>query len=257
MPTTTAIRAAVRASDGTEVRRALVELAAAQAAPSRQDRRRGEWVPSGERVPRGALCSSVLPLSVVVTTWAAAVAVFTLLLAMAGAVSTDRPAACAAVSYTWRGAAPRLLSQEFAVAAAEIERRTGVRFVPSTTHDAALVIEWSAQSLETRGAGLEPKAARRIGSAVGHWRRDGGALTLGAGLVILDGTWPWKEGIEKGDGLAAGLVHELGHVLGLDHSDDPASYMYAKSSPDARRWTDGDLAALAEVSRRTGCAPPG
>jgi hypothetical protein len=59
-----------------------------------------------------------------------------------------------------------------------------------------------------------------------------------------------------GPGLTRGnlLLHELGHVVGLDHLDVRASVMYptiSSSSPDG--YAPVDLAGLAQVGRPAGC----
>ncbi len=43
------------------------------------------------------------------------------------------------------------------------------------------------------------------------------------------------------------LLHEYGHVLGLEHSADGADGMAATLKPGGRLWSAGDLAALARL----------
>ncbi len=67
-----------------------------------------------------------------------------------------------------------------------------------------------------------------------------------AGQVTLDApglseTLAWPEGPAH---IRAILMHELGHVLGLDHVDDPTQLMYAENSGQFE-FGDGDRAGLA------------
>jgi hypothetical protein len=61
-------------------------------------------------------------------------------------------------------------------------------------------------------------------------------------------TWPGGTGIAR-----AIVLHELGHVVGLDHVDDPRQLMYASAS-DVLDFADGDLAGLARLGSGA-CAP--
>ncbi len=40
------------------------------------------------------------------------------------------------------------------------------------------------------------------------------------------------------------VLHEIGHLLGLDHVADPSQVMYEFSSPDVTAYQAGDLAGL-------------
>ncbi|MET3351312.1 UNVERIFIED_ORG: putative Zn-dependent protease [Arthrobacter sp. UYEF1] len=52
--------------------------------------------------------------------------------------------------------------------------------------------------------------------------------------------WPGRRGL---DHIRAILMQELGHVLGLDHVDDPTQLMYGNSGQFD--FGDGDRAGLA------------
>ena len=56
-----------------------------------------------------------------------------------------------------------------------------------------------------------------------------------------------------GNSMGALLMHELGHVVGLDHVDDPTQLMYPSVTAKPARYGSGDLAGLQEVGRPAGC----
>lgn len=75
---------------------------------------------------------------------------------------------------------------------------------------------------------------------------------LVSGFVYLDGP-----GLA---GAAAGLtgpvlLHEIGHLLGLDHVDDPAQLMYPKVRADVSTFADGDRRGLAYAGSGPCLAP--
>lgn len=61
--------------------------------------------------------------------------------------------------------------------------------------------------------------------------------------IHLDSTRPWSQ-VEDGSGewLTGALMHEFGHVLGLDHASDPSTLMHADTHAPAP--TTADLAGL-------------
>ena len=82
-------------------------------------------------------------------------------------------------------------------------------------------------------------------------------LVLPAGAVYLTGT-VWLDGPDltdiasRPDGAAearAVIQHELGHLVGLDHVDDPTQIMNPTDNPDVTDFAAGDLHGLAELGR--------
>lgn len=75
---------------------------------------------------------------------------------------------------------------------------------------------------------------------------------LRSGVVLIDkDAINAKEGTEEfNQALTTVLLHELGHVVGLDHVADADQVMFAAFLPHAT-WGEGDLAGLAAAGRGT------
>lgn len=96
-----------------------------------------------------------------------------------------------------------------------------------------------------------PDLAGRVGGIAGSDRVDiDGEFWYVTGRVYLDG--PQLDG--RPHALMTVLHHELGHMLGLDHVDDPDQLMYF-SATRARSFQPGDVAGLAAIGAIS-CAPP-
>lgn len=113
-----------------------------------------------------------------------------------------------------------------------------------------VVVTWST---DAESADLEGDVA---GWAISHVRPalPGRAAYRADGVIALDAAWAATV-IDQPGGRAAVrrvVLHELGHVLGLDHVDDPTQVMHPGSP--ARALGSGDLAGLAALgtSRCTG-----
>ena len=73
-----------------------------------------------------------------------------------------------------------------------------------------------------------------------------GGLAYRTGQVVLDAEDLAPE-LDRRGGRAevrSVVLHEVGHLLGLDHVDDPSQVMYEYSSPEVTTYQAGDLAGL-------------
>ncbi|MDQ1395161.1 MAG: hypothetical protein QOG64_420 [Acidimicrobiaceae bacterium] len=111
-----------------------------------------------------------------------------------------------------------------------------------------VLIGWAAPSdsdLFTAGA---------IGEGGSTWFGSPGHEVYVTGVVVLDATQNNKVGAGfGGSSLGAVLMHELGHLVGLDHVDDTTQLMYQTVTDKPAAWGPGDLAGLRQVGRSAGC----
>jgi hypothetical protein len=84
----------------------------------------------------------------------------------------------------------------------------------------------------------------------------GGPQVYVSGQVMLDSDHLSRLATEAGGvDLVRGVIeHELGHLVGLDHVDDPVELMFPGANPVITQYGPGDLTGLAELGRGT-CEP--
>ncbi|KIS28714.1 peptidase M10A and M12B matrixin and adamalysin [Arthrobacter sp. SPG23] len=148
-----------------------------------------------------------------------------------------------------------------------ISRATGIRFINDGPTAEAPAEERDPYQPETYGerwaplliAWTTPEAAPKLkGQVIGtggstHYSFDGGPKTFVTGSLDLDAPQIAGE-LERPQGSAyatAVILHELSHVMGLEHVDDPRQLMYPEiGAPDG--LAAGDLNGLYQLGR-TGC----
>ena len=78
-----------------------------------------------------------------------------------------------------------------------------------------------------------------------------GSLRYVTGMVLLNRDYlgqaaRWQGGAQWVRGV---ILHELGHLVGLDHVDDPRELMYPRPTVQGDDFADGDRRGLAALSR--------
>lgn len=121
--------------------------------------------------------------------------------------------------------------------------RYGERWAP-------VLVVWGARTglFETAGGQAVGLASPETVTSTG--RQD----VIVSGVILLA-----RDGPAVTPGFGAGrrwgnvALHEIGHVLGLDHVQDRGQVMAPHMGYDTGQWGEGDLAGLAHLGRQAGC----
>jgi hypothetical protein len=81
-----------------------------------------------------------------------------------------------------------------------------------------------------------------------------GDLVYVTGAMVLNATEHLSNGFGAGKTWGKVLLHEWGHLLGLDHVDNPAQVMNPDLVSSPAVWGTGDLAGLQQLGPLRGCA---
>jgi hypothetical protein len=81
------------------------------------------------------------------------------------------------------------------------------------------------------------------GSQAGHRRYVSGLILLNRDYLSQVVTWPGGQAQ-----LGAIVLHEFGHLIGLDHVNDPSQLMFMRPTVHAAGFGDGDLRGVALLS---------
>src|SRR3954469_11912269 len=93
-----------------------------------------------------------------------------------------------------------------------------------------------------------------IGEGGSTWYGVPGDEVYVTGVIALDSTQNGKlQAGFGGNSMGAVLMHELGHLVGLDHVADRDQMMFATVTDKPAAWADGDLAGLSQLGRAAGC----
>lgn len=156
-------------------------------------------------------------------------------------------------------------------ALATVAEATGLRFDVEGGTDEAPSVDRSRVQPERYGdrwapvlvAWTDPASVPELAGDVGGLGgsetavADDGTAVYVTGTLLLDGP-QMQESLRVAGGrdqVLSVLLHELGHVVGLGHVDDPAQLMHPEGQPGAAGYAAGDLAGLAHLGEGPCVAP--
>ena len=149
---------------------------------------------------------------------------------------------CRTITWQWRQATTEQF-QAANTAFTQVSKGSGLHFAPTTEEPA---IRISITPLARGVLGYGSFWAHPLSEENGKSRNlkaTEGTLSVSPHATRLDSVT-----------LLNLLMHEIGHIVGLDHVDDRKQIMF-KEVQHRTQWGPGDLAGLRQVGRTQGCLP--
>jgi Matrixin/Protein of unknown function (DUF2510) len=176
---------------------------------------------------------------------------------------------CRAIHYVVNPAgAPSDGAAQIRSAVARVQAATGLRFVddgPTTERPSAnrpayqparyprrwapVLIAWSDEEAYAPLAGEVAGLGQSVAAESNH-----GRLAYVSGQVVLDDRQLAPSRLADRAEVRAVLLHELGHVVGLDHTSDVRQLMFSESQFNVTDYVNGDLRGLALLGTQN-CFP--